>query len=228
MCLKLRKGAIFIADAHYPNHKKKEFISFLYDIKYKKIIASQLILMGDIFDLLVGESKYLENRFKKEIYLLEDIAKDIEVIYLEGNHDFNLKKFFKRVKVFPIKKQPLILKYNNKTYALSHGDKFNTPLIYKTYTKIIRNPLILKIIPDFFAKKQLLKMKNKKICKKIINFKNIIHKITQNYKSDYIIEAHFHQGTIIKNYISLPSFACSLKYAILQENIDFINYKNKL
>jgi len=59
---KLQKGAILLADAHYPNHKKEEFVSFLEEIKTKKLFASQLILMGDIFDLLVGNSPYLQKQ----------------------------------------------------------------------------------------------------------------------------------------------------------------------
>jgi N-acetyl-gamma-glutamylphosphate reductase len=46
---KLQDGALLIADAHYPNHKKEQFLALLQDIKEGKIRAKQLILMGDIF-----------------------------------------------------------------------------------------------------------------------------------------------------------------------------------
>ncbi len=222
---KLQKGALLIADAHYPNHKKEEFVCFLEAIRAKKLQTPQLILMGDIFDLLVGNSPYLETLFSKEIALLEAIAKDTEVLYLEGNHDFYLKPLFKKVQTIALQNQPLILEHNQKSYALSHGDKYATSFAYRLYTKLIRNPFVLKILPDTIAKRQLAKMQSKKICKKIAKFNTLAETIQKHYKSDFIIEGHFHQGVIIKNYIALPSFACSLQYAYFDgEKITFLNY----
>jgi len=224
MSHKLQDGAIFIADAHYPNHSK-ELVEFLNKIKSGNIATKQLILMGDIFDLLVGGSNYLSNKFRSEINLLEDIAKDIEVIYLEGNHDFNLKALFKNINIIPIEKQPLVLTNASKTIALSHGDKYNTTLGYKIYTKLIRSPLIISLIPESYPKTKLESMSSKKICTNIKNFKEIINKILQNYNSDLIIEGHFHQGRVIDRYISLPSFACNKEYGVFREKefkVDFL------
>jgi UDP-2,3-diacylglucosamine hydrolase len=178
--LELKKGAIFIADAHYPNHGK-EFLTLLQNIQSGKIKTSQLILMGDIFDLLVGTSIYLKDKFKTEIALIDSIAKNIEVIYIEGNHDFYLKPLFKNVKTIPIEQQPLTMQNKNKTIALSHGDKYCMNLSYKIYTKLIRNPIILKLIPQAYAKNKLKSMQNKKICKEIKDF-NLLAK-----KNHYVI-----------------------------------------
>jgi len=218
MCLKLKEGAIFIADAHYPNHKAQEFLKFLNDIKNKQIIAPQLFLVGDIFDLLVGNSSYLKDKFKFEILLLDEIAKNIEVIYLEGNHDFYLKPLFKNIKIISLQNQPLMLKNGNKTYAISHGDKYCVSFSYKIYTKIIRNPAVLKILPEFIAKKKLKDLSFKKICKKMPDFKSRVEEILKNYNSDTVIEGHYHQEKIIKNYISLPSFGCTQKIAVFKNN----------
>jgi len=218
MFLNLKEEAIIVADAHYPNHQKEAFLSLLNSIKTKELKIPQLILMGDIFDLLVGNSPYLKDRFKKEIELLDSIAKEIEVIYLEGNHDFYLKPLFKNIKVIPLQKQPLLGKFNDKTIAISHGDIFITPLNYKIYTKVIRNPLILKILPDLIAKYKLKSMQKKSLCKDIKNFKDIVKQKGKLYKSDIIIEGHFHQGVVLNNYYALPSFACNEKFAIVKNS----------
>jgi len=221
--LELKKGAIFIADAHYPNHDK-EFLTFLQNIKSGKVKTSQLILMGDIFDLLVGTSSYLKDRFKKEIALIETIAQNIEVIYIEGNHDFYLKNLFDSVKVIPIEKQPLIMYSQNRTIAISHGDKYCMKLSYKIYTKLIRNPLILKLIPQAYAKNKLQSMKSKKIYKEIKNFESKVKNIAKNYNSNLIIEGHYHQGVIINNYISLPSFAYCNEIGLFDDNkVEFLS-----
>ena len=217
----LKKGAILIADAHYPNHNKS-LVDILKALDSAKLQSPQLILMGDIFDLLVGGSSYLKKLFNSEIELIDKLAKKIEVIYIEGNHDFNLQPLFKNVKIFKIEQQPAIFKFGTKTAALSHGDKYQMNLSYKIYTKIIRNPIILKLLPEFIAKNKLASMRNKKICKKIKNFDNLAKNILKNYKADMVIEGHYHQGVIIDNYISLPSLACSGKVAVFNgESIEF-------
>jgi len=220
--LELKSGAIFIADAHYPNHGK-EFLTLLQNINSGKIQTPQLILMGDIFDLLVGTSSYLKDKFKAEIALIDSIAKNIEVIYIEGNHDFYLKSLFKNVKTIPIEQQPLIMRAQNQTIALSHGDKYCMNLSYKIYTKLIRNPLILKLIPQSYAKNKLQSMQNKKICKKIKNFKTKAKNIAKYYNANLIIEGHHHQGVVVDNYISLPSFACGGEVGVFNgSEVEFI------
>ena len=215
MCLK--GGAVFIADAHYPNHNSKLF-DFLKLIESGQIKTKQLILMGDIFDLLVGESKYLKKTFKKEIEFLNNLAEKIEIIYIEGNHDFNLNSLFPDIKTIPIDKQPIIMQHKHLTISIAHGDKYEMPISYKIFTKFIRNRFILKILPDIIAKRKLKSMKSKKICKKIKNFKTLAKKIAKNHNANLIIEGHYHQGEVINNYISLPSFACSNQYGVFNGN----------
>jgi len=219
MCLKLKESAILIADSHYPNHKKEQFLELLNAINSNLIDTKQLIFMGDIFDLLVGNSPYLKKRFKKEIALIDNIAKKIEVIYLEGNHDFYLKPLFKYVKVIPLNKQPLNMRLDKKSVALSHGDRYLTPINYKIYTKIIRNPITLKVLPDIIAKYKLKSMQKKVLCKDIKDFKLKVLKLKKHYKSDIIIEGHYHQEAIINNYYAMPSFACNTKIAIVKNGI---------
>jgi len=223
----IKEGALLIADAHYPNHKKELFLELLNAVLSGKIKTPQLILMGDIFDLLVGESKYLKKQFKEEIELLDTIAKKVEVIYLEGNHDFNLKSLFSSVNIVPISKQPLLAKINNKTIALSHGDNYLTPLSYKLFTKFIRNRYILKILPDAIAKYKLKSMKKKRLCKDIAVFKNIVLAKQNYYNTNLIVEGHYHQGVIVGNYYALPSFACNESVAIVKSaKIEYKNLKD--
>jgi len=222
----LKKGAILIADSHYPTHKKEEFLSFLYAIENRTLKTEQLFLMGDIFDLLVGTSSYLKNEHKEEIALINKIAQKIEVYYLEGNHDFCLKNVFNQnVKIIPIQNQPLILTHNSKTYALAHGDIHNKQKRYLTYSKIIRSKIVLSFIPDFVAKIVLKKLSKKRICKEIKNFQSLVKSFKT--KTDYAIEGHFHQGITIDNYTAMPSFACSQKVGRFNgECVEFLEVRN--
>ena len=230
MSLKLQVGAILIADAHYSD-EYPQFLSFLKKLQTQEIKTSQLILMGDMFELLFGMIKQTKKDNEKEIQLLNDLSETIEIIYFEGNHDFGLQKIFPKIKVFPLQKQPKVAQFKKQKIQLSHGDT-KTPLGYQVYTRFIRNPFVLSTIGffDIVCGHCIIKwLKQRGVqkdpCYKINLFKEIIHKRLSYLKEeslDIVIEGHFHQNLIFDvygfEYINLGSFACNSKYFIVQSN----------
>ncbi len=107
MHLNIKDGAIFVADSHY-NEKNQEFLIFLEKLKSKKIKTEQLFLMGDMFDFISSESTYFVKRNQKLIDIINELAKDIKIIYLEGNHDYNMKPLFIDVLVVKREDQPIL------------------------------------------------------------------------------------------------------------------------
>ncbi len=230
--IEIKEGAFIISDAHYSSNRP-ELLSFIEAIQEKQLQPTQLLLMGDIFDALFGsiEHTYIENQ--KIIELLEKIAQEIEVIYFEGNHDFNLKAVFQNIKIYPIGEQPVAAIYQDKKLYLAHGD-FDGKLGYKIYTSFIRNPIILKILKPIdnlfnhfilrFVDQHLMK---KDDCKELAWFDSFIqNRFNNRFDCDYFIEGHFHQNKTIKienmHYINLAAFACNQRYFIvksLQDNI---------
>ena len=227
--IEIKEGAIFVTDAHYNKPKGKDaFLPFIKKIENGEIVTSQLFLLGDIFDTLFGGVPYTAKENQEVIDSIAKIASKIEVVYIEGNHDFRLKKFFpKNVKIFPYKKQPLIARAKNSTVCLSHGD-FDAPLIYKIYTAFIRNRFVLFIlnIYDNITNHSILNyvdrhMSHKEQCKKIKRFEAFINKRFQrDFKCDYFIDGHFHQNLSIRfhncKYVNLGAFACNQRYFIVK------------
>jgi len=227
MYLNIHEDAIFVADSHYSD-KNEQFLTFLQKIKSKEVETSQLFFMGDMFDFISSESKYFILKNKKLIDLINELSNSIEIIYLEGNHDYNMQKLFENVKVYKRENQPLLAKYKDKSVALSHGDNFIN-WQYDLYCSIIRNTYLLKFLNfidfNFFISKRIEKsLVAKNICHKIKNYENIVKKRTNNYKSDIIIEGHYHQGDIYtinnQKYVNIPSLCCSNKYIRLN-NYEF-------
>ncbi|MBP6163496.1 MAG: metallophosphoesterase family protein [Aliarcobacter sp.] len=225
MYLSIQNEAIFVADSHY-NEKNKEFLLFLKKIESKEILCSQLFLMGDMIDFISGESRYFIKQNYQVIELLNKLSKDIQIVYLEGNHDYNLKSIFPNINVIKRENQPLLAKLeNNQTISLSHGDNFIN-WKYDLYCKIIRNTFFLQFmnlidINFFISKKIENTLVNKNICHKMNNFKQIVEKRIKNYNTDIVIEGHYHQGDIYninnKKYVNIPSLCCQKEYVKIKD-----------
>ncbi len=216
---KLKENALFIADAHYPHHGD-ELLHLLKKIENTTVKTPQLILMGDIFDLLFGHNDYIQTFSKEAIELLQKLSETLEIIYLEGNHDFCLKEVFPNIKVYSREEQPIHYKLNEQDVYLSHGDKYETGFGYNFYSKILRNKTTLKILKPFEKKiidHRMKKLKVKKICGNFQGYQKRFDAIRSHYpKNSLIIEGHFHQSLVHKNYVSLPSLACQGKIGIVK------------
>lgn len=223
MCLKLNADAIFIADSHF-SHKARALLDYLSDLLASP--PSQLILMGDITQVLLGNLKSSVESKMELLILLDSIEKKgVEIIWLEGNHDFflsSIKKIGLLLNTYfvPRKKQPLLAKFEGRTYLLAHGDLYlgrSYELYIQTLTKI---PKLLKFI-DYLSAGELYEEIEKKLELKAVRqhsfyFLDFASKRIQAYQKrhlftfDGIIEGHFHIGKKISlssiTYIALPSF----------------------
>lgn len=224
MHLNIQNGAIFVADSHY-NQKNREFLTFLEKLESKEIVTTQLFLMGDMIDFISGESRYFIKQNIAVINLLNKLSQNIEIIYLEGNHDYNLKILFPNINVIKRENQPLLAKFEKNSVSISHGDNFIN-WKYDLYCKFIRNTIFLKFMNfidvNFFISKKIEDaLVKKNICHKMKNFEEIVSKRVKNYNSDIIIEGHYHQGDIYnfdnKKYINIPSLCCQKKYLVIKD-----------
>jgi len=225
--IRVKKGAVFIADVHY----KQNNLSFLEFLEHLlKNPPPQLFLVGDIFHLLLP-FKFLTEYNKKAIELIEKIALKSEVYYTSGNHDFNLKPIFKNVKV-----SDAFVDEKNSIF-ITHGDLTDKDFFYKLYVLLIRNYLgnkLLNYVSFNFVNNWLFKaiLRKKVKCLKILDFEaKIKEKIADiNYKM--IIEGHYHQNKIFdfgdKVYVNLGAFACDKSYFVFENEIKGYKWKTKL
>jgi UDP-2,3-diacylglucosamine hydrolase len=222
--LKLQEGAIFISDAHY-SFKHKELLGFFKALHQQHIQTPQLILMGDVFDLLFGGIAKTIERNQAVIELINTLSDNIEIIYLEGNHDFNLASVFPAVTLFPMQQQPVKCLYKGQDILLAHGD-FNGPFSYRLYTWLIRSRAVLATLNLFnkITKQSILtaldrKLSRKDDCQKMHDFETHIRRHLSRVsleKCILFIEGHHHQDSsfMIENcqYVNLPAFACGLGF----------------
>ncbi|MDP3301224.1 MAG: UDP-2,3-diacylglucosamine hydrolase [Sulfuricurvum sp.] len=228
----LHEGAILVADSHCASWRTP-FINFLGALERGEIKTTQLVLMGDNFDLLFGPVTQTLHDNSDSIERLNRLSQTIEIIYLEGNHDFRLTSLFPNIYVVGRSQQPLILTHGKQRIALLHGD-LKVPFGYSLYTSLIRNrPILfcLNIINTIFngiiintLSKQ---MQRKNHCQKIQNFETIAARHSTApwvNKCNVVIEGHFHQNRTFNigklKYINLGAFACNERYYVVKSTED--------
>ncbi len=235
----IKEGAVFIADAHENLAAGRNgFLEFLHALDESRIIASQLFLMGDMFDFLCGYADNTVKIYAEHIALINKIAQKIRVFYIEGNHDFGLAPIFKNVEIFPIQKQPANFKTQDEnSVAIAHGDIFLPP-ITKYALLFLRLKWFLKamnfmdrILNFKISNAILTKLKSKKLDYEISNFSGFIAPKMCHYEACVVIEGHYHQGKIFsinnKFYINLPAFACDRSFFVVEYANEKIQFARK-
>ena len=225
----IKEGALFIADAH-ESSSRTYFLDFLDEIAQNP--PPQLFLMGDMFDLLVGGIDYGTQKYKAYIERIDALAKCCEVVYLEGNHDFNLGSLFLHVKVIPIQKQPIVAVLpDGKQCLLSHGDKYGG-FVHTIYTSLIRNRVVLRFLGfidkhrnNIISKTIESNQLKKKLCSPIHAFDTLVEEKLKRYplyNIDCVAEGHYHQNKSFTckgiEYINFSSFACNQSYFSVQSS----------
>ncbi len=226
----IKEGALFVADSHYPHHGDA-FLLLLKKLESGDLVAPQLFLMGDNFDLLFGYNDYIRTFSSEAIALLQRLSQRIEIHYFEGNHDFLLKEIFTNIKIYPRASQPRFFRLGKQRVVLSHGDRYGQGFGYELYCKVIRNRYLLTLLRPFgkwIINDRMAKLKRKSICRPMKHFEQRVEQIVSFYDdAELIVEGHYHQSRVIGNYISLPSLACQKEVAVARDGmIYFVALEN--
>jgi len=224
----LKEGAWLIADAHYA-HYQRTFYSFLSSFTPSEL-PPQIILMGDIFDLLFGHAPNSIAPNMEMVQLLQTISQTCEVIYLEGNHDFGLDSIFgESIRVIKRADQPLMATLGNQTIALHHGDILQG-IGYEIYTALIRHPWIDRLLNRIDTLKQgaiIQWLENynrqKDPCYRIEAFESRICKrldqLMERFNFDIWVEGHQHQDRSLeyrgRYYRNIPAFICGNYWVVV-------------
>ena len=132
---------IVISDAHLPHDQAQRSILLQQFLATLRPAPRTLIIAGDLFDFWVGNRPGLWRRHRKVIdRLTQLVAAGTRVIYLEGNHDFNLPFAKLGIKVYS---GPIDLQLDGIPLHIAHGDLIDTDDIgYRALYRLSRSPLI--------------------------------------------------------------------------------------
>lgn len=138
---------LLISDLHLHEQRPditQAFLTFLKTHVYK---AEQLYILGDFFDVWVGDDGM--SAFHQQIAsALRTVAEQGVHIYLmHGNRDFLIGQKFCQLAGCQLIKDPSLIQANGETLLLMHGDSLCTSdTDYQRMKRLLRNPVSLFIL----------------------------------------------------------------------------------
>lgn len=192
--------------ANYP--KIKDFLEIV------RQDADKLILVGDTWDLWRNTAKTITSKdpFKSIHELLLDVAKDIPIVVISGNHDYALRRKFNFINI-EIKND-----FVEDGIFYTHGHKFDIQQqIGLPFCNIITDyfPFIYQL---FFKKpSEIIDVEEKNTANMIIYRE--VRKFMYNKPYNYIVMGHTHNPIINNKIVDCGDFIDSLSYIIIENGI---------
>lgn len=142
-------GLCTISDLHIKVPGDRGHILLKKFLAHPQVRSSEHIaLLGDIFDLWVGDISHKYQDFKDifdELALLSNEGKTI--YYFEGNHDLHLKNLEERVPKIQYVRDYVLVGLRGRDVLLSHGDWFDEhDRFYYHYRRIIGSKKLAKLV----------------------------------------------------------------------------------
>lgn len=135
---------IFLADAHLLNPADSNYQRLLHFIDSQAAEIRTLYLLGDIFEFWVG---YRSVVFSSYVPLLEALRRlrrrGVEIVYVEGNHDFHLGPYFKKELSCRILPDGGSITIDGLKVYIGHGDLVDQEdKSYRLLRRFLRSPLL--------------------------------------------------------------------------------------
>lgn len=149
----VKQDWIFISDAHLNGRDPEEMKGLLRFLHSQKDRMSHLVILGDLFEFFFGFKLSSSFPFPEYLPVLEGIRnlydQGIQIKYIEGNHDFFLRRFFEDWLEMEVEVHPEGIEMNlgEKRTFLAHGDLSNPKLVgYRIFRRGLKNRLTFWLI----------------------------------------------------------------------------------
>lgn len=121
-----RKTKIFVvSDVHLKKMASPHGEAFLRLLKKAQTEAGLFIILGDLFDLWLGDGEYFVKEYGPLISEIRELLKSCRVIYFEGNHDIHLQKFWQDQLGVEVFTSGELIQFNETKIWAEHGDEIN-------------------------------------------------------------------------------------------------------
>ena len=132
---------LFASDVHLSGHRPAAVAAFSAFLSGPVRRADRLFLLGDIFDLWLGDDDHRAPHPEVEAALAETVSAGIPVDMIRGNHDFLLGGAFAERTGCRLADEPLVTEIAGERTVLLHGDTLCTrDAEYQAFRRYARDP----------------------------------------------------------------------------------------
>lgn len=241
----MKDAYFFISDIHLglrtreiESKKERLLVRFL---EFAKSEASELFIVGDLFDYWFEYKKVYQKGYFRTLTALQDITEaGIKVHYFIGNHDFMHGDFFEKEIGAKLYDDPIERTLYGKRFFIGHGDGLvKNDTGYNILKKILRNKTLQTLYswvhPDIGiaiasgTSKSSREYTSKKDYGEIDGlFEAACHKIDEGF--DYVIFGHLHERQFEKykngTYINLGSWLDAPCYGVFRgDKFEIVDWK---
>jgi UDP-2,3-diacylglucosamine hydrolase len=135
---------LVISDLHVWGSDDPLYRSLLALIRDRAREGDTLVLAGDVFDLFLGNKHVYVNRYSEFFAELKRAGeRGVRIHYIEGNHDFLLRKAFRDIPGCQVHPHDVRLELAGKRFFVAHGDTVDrTDYGYRALRLLFRSPLM--------------------------------------------------------------------------------------
>ncbi|MDQ1237690.1 MAG: UDP-2,3-diacylglucosamine diphosphatase [Wigglesworthia glossinidia] len=194
---------LFISDIHLNQNNPNVVNLFLNFLKYQASTANSLYILGDLFDIWIGDDHIDEMSLKISKTLKNLAIQGTSCYFIRGNRDFLIGKKYTKLANIILLPNETVINLNGKSTLLLHGDTLCThDRKYQNFRKTINQnwiknfflklPVHLRIkISNFIKKTSIISNKNKTSKIMDVNQKYVLN-LMQKTKTCIMIHGHTH------------------------------------
>ena len=141
VALRSRVMLLFASDMHLAAHRPGAVAAFLAFLSGPVRRADRLCLLGDVFDLWLGDDDDRAPHPEVEAALAGTVAAGVPIDLIRGNHDFLLGEAFAERTGCRLVDEPLVVEVMGERAVLLHGDTLCTRDVdYQAFRRYARDP----------------------------------------------------------------------------------------
>lgn len=138
--------SLFISDLHLSPDRPETVALFLGFLAGRAREAESLYLLGDIFDVWIGDDDNSALNTEVQAALGSVAAAGVQCHLMHGNRDFLIGRAFCRRSGCRLLRDPTLIQVAGEPTLLMHGDLLCTDdIAYQKFRRRIRNPLVKRL-----------------------------------------------------------------------------------
>jgi UDP-2,3-diacylglucosamine hydrolase len=133
-----------VSDLHILGPDDPLYRSLLKLLREQAKPGDTVVLAGDLFDLFVGNKKVFVERYRGFLEALGEAGRGgVRIHYIEGNHDFHLRRVFAAIPGLQLHSHDFDLELGGRKFHFSHGDLADRKDYgYRVLRAVFRSPFM--------------------------------------------------------------------------------------